>query len=90
MGSFDMDKVGDALVRDLCGKPISGVDRLLVSDALSEFEQHVGLEWFEGCGFSNTMLGEYLSDMAEEFDKDAPRLAKIVTDLRRQYGYPHG
>lgn len=86
-GSFNMSVVGDAIVRDVCAKPIAPMDRLLLSDALCEFEREVALESFEGSGMNDVALGEYLADNAGRFADDAPRLPRIINQLRAQYGY---
>lgn len=82
-----MDRVGDAIVRDVCEQPIPGLERLRLSDALSEFERNIALESFDGHGFNDTAFGEYLADNAERFADEAPRLAEVIGQLRDTYGY---
>lgn len=82
-----MDRVGDAIVRDVCERTPTGLDRLRLSDALSEFERNIALESFEGHGFNDTAFGEYLADNAEDFADEAPRLAQVIGQFRETYGY---
>jgi hypothetical protein len=80
---MDMSKLADEIIRDLCEKPVPGLERLHLHDALTQCEAELSTD-AEGRGFNEARLAEAIVDRPDVYPDPIP--ARIAA-LAKRYGY---